>query len=280
MKRSKKIAIGLVALVITLLAIASFALAVLSTPPSTPGQKIPWIVGCGPPTTSYNLPINQSGATQYADSLIKNYNNLVDSREGQSAVFASTQHFFPLYHPVGQTFDVYVARDNQSITDDLIEFFFYLTPGTNPYVNVLTNETAAELRPVTTSCPNELVELSYDISTTPYWTILSDVSTVSPLGVNYFPMIWITNMSSVFNNPYGAENAAQIIYGNGHTAYLQSVKPPFPSLAWLQNELTQLWEYIVATSVILDLLAFYITVRDRRASQRSFIRRRRGSEED
>lgn len=280
MKRGRKVAVGLVAMGITVLAIVSVVLVVTSTPPSIPGQKVPWIVGCGPPTTRYNLPINQSGATQYANSLIRDYNNLVSSREGQSGDFASIRHFFPLYHPVGQTFEVYVARDNQSSTDDLIEFFFFLTPGTNPQVSVLTNETAAELRPVTTSCPNEPVELSYDISTTPYWTMLSDVSTVSPLGVDYFPMIWITNMSSVFNSPYGAADAAQTIYNNGHAAYLQSLKPTFPSWAWLQYELTQLWGYFVAASVVFDTLVSYITLKDRRASQRSFVRRRRGSKEE
>ena len=211
----------------------------------------------------------------FAKSLIKNYNNLVDSREGQAGNFASIEHFFPLYAPVGQTFNVYVARDNQSQTDDMIEFFFAPIPGTVLNVTVYTHQTGAELRGVETVCPDQPVRLDYDISTTPYWTILSDVSTNSPLGVTYFPLIWITNMSSVFNNPNDGANAAQTIYDDEHNIYLHSLSVPFPSWAWLGNTLKQLWDVFVAVAVIFGTWVSYLAYKDRRASQHSHIRNRR-----
>ena len=272
MKGTRKLIVGSVALALIFMMALSSALILQSRPPSVKGQGIPWIVGCSPPTTRYNLSINATEATAYVRSLVKNYNNLVDSREGQAGNFASIEHFFPLYVPVGETFNVYVARDNQSQTDDMIEFFFAPIPGTSPNVTVYTHQTGAELRGVETTCPNQPVSLDYGISTTPYWTILSDVSTNSPLGVTYFPIIWITNMSSVFDNPNGGANAAQTIYNNEHETYLQSLSVPFPSWAWLVGTLKQLWGAFVALVVLMSVIGFYLQVRDWQASRHPRVR--------
>lgn len=275
MERTRKVMVGIVVLALLVLLVVSSALIFPSEPPATKGQSIPWIFGCSPPTTMYNLPINQTEVTNYVKNVLKNYYNLVESREGQAGNLATIQHFFPLYAPVGQTFNVYVARDNQSQTNDMIEFFFAPIPGTEPNVTVYTHQTGAELRGVETICPDQPVRLDYDISTAQYWTILSDVSTNSPLGVNYFPIIWITNMSAVFNDPNGGANAAQTIYNNEHTVYLQSLSVPFPSWAWLGDTLKQLWDVFVALTAIMTAYEFYLHIRDWRASEHSRVRRPR-----
>jgi hypothetical protein len=245
--------IGLVVLTVIIISIAAYY-SQQQSGSSQEGPVIPFLAECGSPLAHGPFPINQTEAKTFAQNLIYDYDSLVQSKQANYPNWPEIEHFFSLYSAKG-SFDVFVARDNVSGTDDTVEFLFAESSAASSQVTVYTNITATELRPITLACPNNITNVSYDWYSTPYGTIISHLTTNSPLNIAYFPLVWITNMTSVFNDPFAAHNAAQAIYNNDAQLYNASVNPPFPSWGWLTNVLSSpLWQLVVAVSVVIGIV--------------------------
>jgi len=179
-------------------------------------EAVPWIFQLGnQPNTVYgNYPINGTAATEYARVLITSYNALVDGKQYHWGNFSSIQRYYYLYDGNGNSWKLFVARENQTSPDDQIEFLFTTwVQGDQPQVNVVTNTTAQYLRPVVSSFSNPTASLLQGDTHLSYGEMLNDVVTNSSTGANYFPIIWITDLYSVYNDTYtNAHNAAQEIY--------------------------------------------------------------------
>lgn len=274
-----------VALVLALLAVSAYVYFWYYIPlgPSR-SVDIPWIVQVSPfgvpngeqiPTGNY--PINKSEATQYATTLLKDYDNLVDANQALYLSPPSLRRFFPLY----QSFQVYVARENWTKGPERIEFLFVTSPSaTSPKVTIFTNETAQYLRPdevVGVNVPTENTYSDY-IAANGYY--MGDLTTQSPIGVGHFDAVWVTNSSSVYNDTLlNSNTAAHTIYDANAKDYNYKTNPPALSPLWLRRFAVSLpgvvLEVVCALAAIFTLQA---EVRRAKRSKNPRIRRPRQSE--
>jgi hypothetical protein len=233
LKRRWKAVIGVIVLVL----IVAYYLAFLIPLPARKSPSIPWVVqitpygvpnGEGIPIG--NFPINKTEATDFATNLTKDYNNLVDSNQALYLSAQNLRRFFPLY----QSFQVYIARENWTQGPERMEFFFVNSPSaTRPQITVFTNESAKYLRPVEVVGIGELSNNSYSDYWSSFGYYMGDLTTQSPIGVNHFDAIWITNSSSVYNDTlFNANKAARAIYDANVGDYNYTTNPQFLSPRW------------------------------------------------
>jgi hypothetical protein len=230
----RKLRVALAVALVALIAGVTVSI-VLSIPPNSPqvtGPPIQWVAEGTQANTTVNLPLNGTLVREYADHLLSNYNALLDGKQALWTDFGSIQSYFLLYQTSATPFNVYVARDNASANSQ-IEFLFARSPTTIGQVYPYENATGADLRPEIIAGLGQPTFLAYDWQYVTDGTILTHITTNSPVGVSYFPLVWITNIRLVYNNTQvDAKTAGQEIYDNDATNLNLVLNPPFPSWAW------------------------------------------------
>jgi len=198
----------------------------------------------GQPIVTGDLPINKN-ASVYATDLISDYNNMVDSKEANKST-----SFFPLYDS-GGSWELSIARDNLSADGeapgggkfavtpggDWLTFMFVKTiAASSPQITVNTSESAEYLMAATATPTVRQINLTLVTNATPYGIMVSDYATESASGTPYFPFIWITNSSSVYDDPaVNAESAAYSIYSSNHLQMSYVLNPPPLTREWFYH---------------------------------------------
>ncbi|MGP8124555.1 MAG: hypothetical protein ACLQEQ_01615 [Nitrososphaerales archaeon] len=246
---------SIILVVLIVIGIAYYLAFLIPLPSKELSWGIPWIAQAGEGSYKESIPtgyfpINQSEATEYAKSFIKDYDGFVDSYQA-SLTTTTLKRFFPLYG----SFEVYVARENYSATDDRIEFLFiYNQSVTSLKITVLTNETAQYLRPVLVSGLDLPTNTSYAEYGSTLGFYIGDLTTESPLGINHINAVWITNSSLVYNDILINSNAAaHSLYDANTQDYTYTTGPPqLLSPRWFESAFWDpvLWVVVLVVGAV------------------------------
>lgn len=202
------------------------------------------------------FPINATLVREYADHLISDYNSKITHTQANG-----DSGYFWLYLATGYTFKVIIGLDNDSGTEQL-DFLFTPISGNSPQVYPFTNETGAALRDFTAG-----MGLGNSVSSIYIPVCLNsgvgfeDVNTQSPYAGNRWPLIWIVNETSVYNDTQAnSETAAQEIYS--HDA-AQIPPPPNPIIGFVRTYIYGIGFAVVG--FVASVLGIYIAIRSRRS---------------
>jgi hypothetical protein len=213
------------------------------------------------------FPINGTLVREYADDLITDYNSKITHTQANN-----DSRYFWLYLATGQTFKVIVGLDNDSGTEQL-NFLFTRISGNSPLVYPFTNETGAALRDFTAGMgPGKGVSSIYIPVCLSSGVGFEDVNTQTPYSGNRWPLIWIVNETSVYNDTKAnSETAAQEMYS--HDA-AQIPPPPNSTIALVRTYIYGIGFKVVG--FVASALGIYIAFRSRRSksSRRGGKRRR------
>jgi hypothetical protein len=212
------------------------------------------------------LPVNQAAVDTYVSNLIGSYNAFLQSKQEQWSNFPTIQHDFVLYAATGYSFKVLVARENASSKNDRIDFLFQPIQAGKPDVIIYQNETGQQLRAITVSGFNNPAALDYFSVWTPYGSILEYVKTNASVSATYYPLIWITNTSQVYNDPnVDSKSAAQAIYNSD-----ANQAGPFPTPSFWDQAWAFVQTYVIEVAFgVIGVIASLIAIRDKLPHRRS-----------
>ncbi|HEV2138064.1 MAG TPA: hypothetical protein VGR53_04430 [Nitrososphaerales archaeon] len=204
-------------------------------------------------------------AKAYAINMIGSYYALVASEQALWSNFSSIRHFFPLYHDLGDSFEVLVVnttlfrfdQSNQTSYTNTVAFVFVPIPSPNPNVVVEGNLTLEDIVGLNFTSLVAHGNGAFDIS----WTVTPPL----PSGEAFYdarinlqdtvrqaPLIWITNIDKDILNStlVNSKRAAQDLYRYNGIEATPLPNVPDPVVAFLEA----FWVYVIAGAVVLVTL--------------------------